>query len=152
MKKIKKNILCSIVLAGSITCGITGIASLSNATANAATAPSFEMIGGSVRLNEPTGLRFAAELDAASFDADATYGMLIFPVNVMEKNGIDYENYNAQTDYIAMIETQAADYFTYMENLGKEVVYTVTATPVAVYDEEEPTPTVAVSTISARPF
>ena len=141
---MKKKLVYSMLCAGLIGCSCAGVATMNKVDASATQSTNdtfFEMVGGSIRYDEPTGLRFSAQLDTGSYEVgqseNATYGMVIFPVNVMDKYDIDYTNYNPNTDYITEIKTEAADYFTYMQNNNKTVTYTVSAVPVAVYDEED---------------
>ena len=70
----------------------------------------FEMTGAGVRLEEPTGLRFEALVgkDLAE-NENVTFGVIIFPENIMEMYGVSTE-YSATTNYINEINTKAAEY------------------------------------------
>lgn len=70
----------------------------------------FEMTGAGVRLEDPTGLRFEALVgkDLAE-NENVTFGVIIFPENIMEMYGVSTE-YSATTNYINEINTKAAEY------------------------------------------
>ena len=62
-----------------------------------AVAPKFEMIGASVRLNDPTGIRFAARVDEAKYDevisgSDSVFGAIIIPKDILGEIEINASN------------------------------------------------------------
>ena len=137
MKKYAKKILCGIALCGIALCSIgilsgfgvnavRGYAAEEGASAHANT--DFEMEGATVRLSNPTGLRFTAKIDTTSYEAptvaDAentqertvSYGVLIFPMNVLEHYMLTtgeytkFQGYVEGYDYLKGIKDNAAAY------------------------------------------
>ena len=137
MKKYVKKIFCGIALCGIALCSIgilsgfgvnavRGYAAEEGASALANT--DFEMEGATVRLSNPTGLRFTAKIDTTSYEAptvaDAentqertvSYGVLIFPMNVLEHYMLTtgeytkFQGYVEDYDYLKGIKDNAAEY------------------------------------------
>lgn len=106
----------------------------------------FAMMGASVRLNEPTGIRFGARLgvgaymeptDGADTGTSVSYGVAIFPVDLLRYCKIDYAEYNPNLDYVSAITVKGAKYFEYLEKQGETVVYETESVPVAVYAPDD---------------
>lgn len=146
MKFRRNKILCTALLAGAIACG----AMAAQTVFAVAEEPdnTFAMMGASVRFNEPTGIRFGARLgvgayveptDGAETGTSVSYGVAIFPVNLLEYCGIDYAEYNPNLDYVSLITVKGAAYFEYLQQQqqGKPVVYETESVPVPVYAEDD---------------
>ena len=150
MKFRRNKILCTALLAGAIACGAMAAQTAFAVAEESVVDNTFAMMGASVRLNEPTGIRFGARLgvgaymeptDGAETGTSVSYGVAIFPVNLLEYCGIDYAEYNPNLDYVSLITVKGADYFKYMEDQKKPVVYETESVPVPVYapdDKENP--------------
>ena len=150
MKFRRNKILCTALLAGAIACGAMAAQTVFAVAEESVVDDTFAMMGASVRFNEPTGIRFGARLGVGAYDeptdgADTgisvSYGVAIFPVNLLDYCEIDYAEYNPNLDYVSLITGKGAAYFDYMEKQGKPVVYETESVPVPVYapgDEETP--------------
>ena len=145
MKFRRNKILCTALLAGAIACGAMA-AQTAFAVAEEPVDDTFAMMGASVRLNEPTGIRFGARLgvgayveptDGADTGTSVSYGVAIFPVNLLEYCGIDYAEYNPNLDYVSAITVKGAKYFEYLEKQGETVVYETESVPVPVYAKDD---------------
>ena len=143
MKFRRNKILCTALLAGAIACGAMA-AQTAFAVAEEPVDDTFAMMGASVRFNEPTGIRFGARLGVDAYveptdgaEKAVSYGVAIFPVNLLEYCGIDYAEYNPGLDYVSLITVKGADYFKYMEDQNKPVVYETESVPVPVYDADD---------------
>lgn len=145
MKFRRNKILCTALLAGAIACGAMAAQTVF-AVAEEPVDDTFAMMGASVRLNEPTGIRFGARLgvgayveptDGADTGTSVSYGVAIFPVNLLEHYGIDYAEYNPNLDYVSLITVKGAEYFEYMKEHEKPVVYETESVPVPVYAEND---------------
>lgn len=146
MKFRRNKILCTALLAGAIACG----AMAAQTVFAVAEEPdnTFAMMGASVRFNEPTGIRFGAKLgvgayveptDGADTGTSVSYGVAIFPVDLLVYCGIDYAEYNPNLDYVSAITVKGAAYFEYLQQQqqGKPVVYETESVPVPVYAEDD---------------
>lgn len=152
MKFRRNKILCTALLAGAIACGAMAAQTAFAVAEEPVVDDTFAMMGASVRLNEPTGIRFGARLgvgaymeptDGADTGTSVSYGVAIFPVNLLEYCGIDYAEYNPNLDYVSAITVKGAKYFEYLETQGETVVYETESVPVPVYapgDKEKTTP------------
>ena len=134
------------MLAGAIACGAMAAQTVFAVAEEPVVDDTFAMMGASVRFNEPTGIRFGARLGVGAYDeptdgADTgisvSYGVAIFPVNLLDYCGIDYAEYNPNLDYVSLITGKGAAYFDYMEKHGKPVVYETESVPVPVYAEDD---------------
>ena len=118
----------SLLFVGMLSATAVGIQAADQVEAAADTVDTrFEMQGAAVRFDYPTGLRFEALVGADLAEDDSkSFGMIIFPENIMEGYGISttyVENY----DYVTEIKTKAADYIAQYGLIDLEV------TPKAVY-------------------
>lgn len=145
MKFRRNKILCTALLAGAIACGAMA-AQTAFAVAEEPVDDTFAMMGASVRLNEPTGIRFGARLgvgayvkptDGADTGTSVSYGVAIFPVNLLEYCGIDYAEYNPNLDYVSAITVKGAKYFEWLKTQGETVVYETESVPVPVYAKDD---------------
>lgn len=148
MKFRRNKILCTALLAGAIACGAMAAQTVFAVAEESVVDDTFAMMGASVRFNEPTGIRFGARLgvdayveptDGAETGTSVSYGVAIFPVNLLDRYGIDYAEYNPNLDYVSLITGKGAAYFEYMEEHGKPVVYETESVPVPVYAENDET-------------
>ena len=148
MKFRRNKIFCTALLAGAIACGAMAAQTVFAVAEEPVVDDTFAMMGASVRFNEPTGIRFGARLgvdayveptDGAETGISVSYGVAIFPVNLLEHYGIDYAEYNPNLDYVSLITGKGAEYFDYMEEHGKPVVYETESVPVPVYAEDDET-------------
>ena len=148
MKFRRNKILCTALLAGAIACGAMAAQTVFAVAEESVVDDTFAMMGASVRFNEPTGIRFGARLgvdayveptDGAETGISVSYGVAIFPVNLLEHYGIDYAEYNPNLDYVSLITGKGAAYFEYMKEHGKPVVYETESVPVPVYAEDDET-------------
>ena len=148
MKFRRNKIFCTALLAGAIACGAMAAQTVFAVAEEPVVDDTFAMMGASVRFNEPTGIRFGARLgvgayveptDGADTGTSVSYGVAIFPVNLLEHYGIDYAEYNPALDYVSLITGKGAEYFEYMEEHGKPVVYETESVPVPVYAENDET-------------
>ena len=146
MKFRRNKILCTALLAGAIACGAMAAQTVFAVAEESVADDTFAMMGASVRFNEPTGIRFGARLGVDAYDeptdgADTgisvSYGVAIFPVNLLDYCGIDYAEYNPALDYVSLITVKGAAYFDYMEKQEKPVVYETESVPVPVYAEDD---------------
>lgn len=150
MKFRRNKILCTALLAGAIACGAMAAQTVFAVAEEPVVDDTFAMMGASVRFNEPTGIRFGARLGVDAYDEptdgaetgiSVSYGVAIFPVNLLDYCEIDYAEYNPNLDYVSLITGKGAAYFDYMEEHDKPVVYETESVPVPVYapgDEETP--------------
>ena len=145
MKFRRNKILCTALLAGAIACGAMA-AQTAFAVAEEPVDNTFAMMGASVRLNEPTGIRFGAKLgvgayieptDGADTGTSVSYGVAIFPVDLLKYCGIDYAEYNPNLDYVSLITVKGAKYFEWLESQGETVVYETESVPIPVYAEND---------------
>ena len=148
MKFRRNKILCTALLAGAIACGAMAAQTVFAVAEESVVDDTFAMMGASVRFNEPTGIRFGARLgvdayveptDGAETGISVSYGVAIFPVNLLDYCGIDYAEYNPNLDYVSLITGKGAAYFEYMKEHGKPVVYETESVPVPVYAEDDET-------------
>lgn len=151
MKFRRNKILCTALLAGAIACGAMAAQTVF-AVAEEPVDDTFAMMGASVRLNEPTGIRFGARLGVDAYDeanngadtgTSVSYGVAIFPVDLLKYCKIDYAEYIPGFDYVSAITVKGAKYFEYLEAQGETVVYETESVPVPVYakdDVEKTTP------------
>ena len=146
MKFRRNKIFCTALLAGAIACGAMAAQTVFAVAEEPVVDDTFAMMGASVRFNEPTGIRFGARLgvgayveptDGAETGISVSYGVAIFPVNLLDHYGIDYAEYNPALDYVSLITGKGAEYFEYMEEHGKPVVYETESVPVAVYAPDD---------------
>ena len=148
MKFRRNKILCTALLAGAIACGAMAAQTVFAVAEEPVVDDTFAMMGASVRFNEPTGIRFGARLgvgayveptDGAETGTSVSYGVAIFPVNLLEYCGIDYAEYNPNLDYVSLITVKGAAYFEYLQQQqqGKPVVYETESVPVPVYAEDD---------------
>ena len=146
MKFRRNKILCTALLAGAIACGAMAAQTVFAVAEEPVVDDTFAMMGASVRFNDPTGIRFGARLgvdayveptDGAETGISVSYGVAIFPVNLLDRYGIDYAEYNPDLDYVSLITGKGAEYFKYMEEHGKPVVYETESVPVPVYAEDD---------------
>ena len=148
MKFRRNKILCTALLAGAIACGAMAAQTVFAVAEESVVDDTFAMMGASVRFNEPTGIRFGAKLgvgayveptDGADTGTSVSYGVAIFPVDLLVYCGIDYAEYNPNLDYVSAITVKGAEYFEYMKEHGKPVVYETESVPVPVYAEDDET-------------
>ena len=148
MKFRRNKIFCTALLAGAIACGAMAAQTVFAVAEESVVDDTFAMMGASVRFNEPTGIRFGARLgvdayveptDGAETGISVSYGVAIFPVNLLDYCGIDYAEYNPNLDYVSLITGKGAAYFEYMKEHGKPVVYETESVPVPVYAEDDET-------------
>lgn len=146
MKFRRNKIFCTALLAGAIACGAMAAQTVFAVAEEPVADDTFAMMGASVRFNEPTGIRFGARLGVDAYDeptdgaetgTSVSYGVAIFPVNLLEYCGIDYAEYNPNLDYVSLITGKGAEYFEYMKDQGKPVVYETESVPVPVYAEDD---------------
>lgn len=151
MKFRRNKIFCTALLAGAIACGAMAAQTVFAVAEEPVADDTFAMMGASVRFNEPTGIRFGARLgvgayveptDGADTGTSVSYGVAIFPVDLLVYCGIDYAEYNPNLDYVSLITVKGAKYFEYLEQQQeKPVVYETESDPVPVYapnDKENP--------------
>ena len=112
MKFRRNKIFCTALLAGAIACGAMAAQTVFAVAEESVVDDTFAMMGASVRFNEPTGIRFGARLgvdayveptDGAETGISVSYGVAIFPVNLLDYCGIDYAEYNPNLDYVSLI-------------------------------------------------
>ena len=148
MKFRRNKIFCTALLAGAIACGAMAAQTVFAVAEEPVVDDTFAMMGASVRFNDPTGIRFGARLgvdayveptDGAQTGISVSYGVAIFPVNLLDHYGIDYAEYNPNLDYVSLITGKGAEYFEYMKEHGKPVVYETESVPVPVYAEDDET-------------
>ena len=148
MKFRRNKILCTALLAGAIACGAMAAQTAFAVAEESVADNTFAMMGASVRLNEPTGIRFGARLGVDAYDeatngadtgTSVSYGVAIFPVDLLVYCGIDYAEYNPNLDYVSAITVKGAKYFEYLQQQqqGKPVVYETESVPVPVYAEDD---------------
>lgn len=152
MKFRRNKILCTALLAGAIACGAMAAQTVFAVAEESVADNTFAMMGASVRLNEPTGIRFGARLGVDAYDeanngadtgTSVSYGVAIFPVDLLKYCKIDYAEYIPGLDYVSAITVKGAKYFEYLEAQGETVVYETESVPVPVYakdDVEKTTP------------
>lgn len=109
---MKNKKLFGLLAVGALSLATVGAGLLVNpeVKASADSDTRFEMTGAGVRLEEPTGLRFEALVgkDLAE-NENVTFGVIIFPENIMEMYNISTE-YSATVNYHDEINTKAAEY------------------------------------------
>lgn len=146
MKFRRNKILCTALLAGAIACGAMAAQTAFAVAEESVADNTFAMMGASVRLNEPTGIRFGARLGVDAYDeanngadtgTSVSYGVAIFPVDLLVYCGIDYAEYNPNLDYVSAITVKGAKYFEWLESQGETVVYETESVPVPVYAEND---------------
>lgn len=146
MKFRRNKILCTALLAGAIACGAMAAQTVFAVAEEPVADDTFAMMGASVRFNEPTGIRFGARLGVDAYDEptdgaetgiSVSYGVAIFPVNLLDYCKIDYAEYNPALDYVSLITVKGAAYFDYMEEHDKPVVYETESVPVPVYAADD---------------
>ena len=154
MKKYTKTIFCGIALCGIGILGGFGVNAVRGYAAEegegALANTYFEMEGATVRLSDPTGLRFSARLDAESYkktvaDAESTqktvsYGVFIFPMDKLQEfMGEEYTNfqtYNENYKYLNEILTEE-NAKTYLEYYG---IINLECIPVPVDEDHDGNP------------